>query len=461
VKILQLHIHPQILLIVVSEFLLAGGSFYLSAYLITAGDLVAARASEGLLFPRALLFACLVVTGISAMGLYSVQQRLRIEEIWARVFVGLALAGVLVALLDFFISFVQGRALWVSAFAVSLVLLSGARVFFKGALDDELFRRRILVYGEGKRAASLLELRRQSDQRGFIIAAFIPAPGDKMLLDDDRVAASNPSLLTHARQARATEIIIAMDDRRRGFPVRELLECKLSGLRVTDLLEFLERETGRVKVDLVNPGWIIFSERFATTARRRLLSRLFDLVGSISLFVVTLPLMLITSIAIVIGDGWPIFVRQERTGFLGKPFTLYKFRSMRQDAEADGKARWAQENDARVTRVGRVIRRFRFDELPQLFNVIRGDMSFVGPRPERPEFVKHLNEEIPYYHERHYVKPGLTGWAQLRYPYGASEKDALAKLQYDMYYVKNRSLIFDLMILVQTAEVIFWRKGSR
>jgi sugar transferase (PEP-CTERM system associated) len=252
-----------------------------------------------------------------------------------------------------------------------------------------------------------------------------------------------------------------MDDRRRGFPIRELLDCKSLGIDVVDILAFLERESGKVKVDLMEPSWIIFSEGFTRRGSRMAAFRLFDLGVSVTLLALSWPVMLLAALAILIEDGRPVLYRQTRVGMLGRNFELLKFRSMRKDAEIDGSARWAQLDDHRITKVGLWIRKLRIDELPQILNVIRGDMRFIGPRPERPDFVRELSEKIPYYHERHCVKPGLTGWAQLSYPYGSSERDALEKLQFDLYYVKNQSLIFDLMILLQTVEVVIWGKGAR
>jgi sugar transferase (PEP-CTERM system associated) len=307
----------------------------------------------------------------------------------------------------------------------------------------------------------LLQLRRRSDQRGFKLVAFVPVPGEPHAIVDERVDCSVEDVASLARKHEADEIVIAMDDRRRQFPIKELLDCKFRGVDVIDIVAFLERESGKVKVDLMDPSWMIFSEGFTQRSSRLNIFRLFDLAASIAILLCTWWLMLLTALAILIEDGRPVLYRQTRVGLLGKEFELLKFRSMSKHAESDGKARWAERNDSRVTKVGSILRKLRIDELPQLFNVIRGDMRFIGPRPERPEFVKELSEKIPFYHERHCVKPGLTGWAQLCYPYGSSEKDALEKLQFDLYYVKNQSLIFDLMILVQTVEVVIWGKGAR
>jgi sugar transferase (PEP-CTERM system associated) len=228
------------------------------------------------------------------------------------------------------------------------------------------------------------------------------------------------------------------------------------------LPSFLERETGKVRLDVLNPSWIIFGDGFRASATQQFMERSFDVAASIGLLVIASPFMLLAMMGIKLEEGFsaPLFYRQRRVGHHGQVFDVLKFRSMCLDAEKFG-AQYAIENDPRVTRIGNLMRKTRVDELPQLLNVLRGEMSFVGPRPERPEFVDDLEQKIPYYRERHTVKPGITGWAQLCYPYGSSEKDTIEKLQYDLYYVKNRSLLFDLAILVQTVEVVLWGKGAR
>ena len=408
------------------------------------------------------LYAGLVVVGLGAMGLYDSRQRFGMEGALVRMMLGVALAAIGMSAFGFLLALLEGRRVWVLAFGLSVVLLGVARIFFDRFIEDEVFRRRVLVYGAGKRAERILELRRRSDQRGFRIVGFVPADGDEGRIDDQRVLdESFTSLVQFARDRGVHEIVVAIDDRRKGFPLSELLACKLSGLRVVDVLEFIERESGRVKVDILNPSWIIFSESFNQRNRERASFKLLDVIVSGIALILAAPVMLLVALLIVIEDGRPVFYRQNRVGFGGRVFMLYKFRSMKTDAESAGKAVWAEKDDPRVTRVGRWLRRLRLDELPQLFNVIRGEMSIVGPRPERPEFVEPLARHIPYYHERHYVKPGITGWAQLCYPYGSSNEDAEAKLEFDLYYIKNRSLVFYLIILLQTAEVVLWQKGSR
>jgi sugar transferase (PEP-CTERM system associated) len=259
------------------------------------------------------------------------------------------------------------------------------------------------------------------------------------------------------------EIVVAPDSRRGTLPLDELMTCRLRGVHVNDLHTFLESQTGRAHINALSPSWIVFDSGFDRSVVRSASKRVFDIASSSLLLLLALPLMVLTAVLIKLESGWsgPIFYLQERVGEGGDTFDVIKFRSMRTDAERDGVARWATSNDDRVTRVGRVIRKLRIDELPQVLNVLRGEMSFVGPRPERPTFVEQLEREIPYYGLRHAVKPGITGWAQLRYAYGASVKDAEEKLKYDLYYVKNQSLMFDLLVLLQTVEVVLFGKGAR
>lgn len=264
------------------------------------------------------------------------------------------------------------------------------------------------------------------------------------------------------------EVVVAVDEQRRnqdssgGLPLEELMECRLSGINVCDIQQFIEREAGKVDVDLLRPSWMVYADGFRISAPRAFLKRTFDLVASATLMLVTWPLMLLTALCIKLESGWttPIVYRQTRVGWQEEPFSVLKFRSM-QYGDGDDEPNWTQPNDHRVTRVGRIIRKSRIDELPQLFNVMRGNMSFVGPRPERPGFVRQFEENIPYYSERHRVKPGITGWAQLCYPYGDSLADAKEKLQYDLYYLKNHSILLDLAILIQTVEVVLIGEGAR
>ena len=416
--------------------------------------------------PHSLLFAGIMFLSMAAMGLYNSRQRARLAGLLSRVAASMLGGAMVIAVIVYLFPAlrIERGALLLSTL-VSFGAVAVVRIVFDLIVDDAVFKRRVLVYGAGRRAASIVRLRRRSDRRGFLIVGYVMADGDELsaLRDDERLVQHDQDLLRYCQAHRIDEIVVAMDDRRRRFPMDQLLECRLEGVEINELVTFLERETGKVRLDILNPSWMIFAEGFRQGRAHGIFERLFDVVASFAMLAATAPVMLLTAAAIKLSDGWhaPIFYRQVRVGQYGKPFKLLKFRSMRVDAERNGQAQWAQKNDSRITRVGSFIRMTRIDELPQILNVLRGEMSFVGPRPERPEFVEQLNETIPYYRERHSIKPGITGWAQLCYPYGSSEQDAIEKLQYDLYYVKNHSLIFYIAILVQTVEVIVWGKGAR
>jgi sugar transferase (PEP-CTERM system associated) len=459
-RLLNQHIPLPTLLALAYEFLAASASIYLAGLARFGTAWPSGEMTPTV--PKALLFGVLTVIGLAAMGLYQPHyRRLSREAVVARIAAGVAVAALAETVL-FFIApaFARGRGVWGLSLLFAFVLIVLGRALMARFLSEDVFRRRILVYGAGNMAASLLTLRRRTDQRGFKVIAFIPAPGDRYLIQDDRVQRSAGDVVQYVANNEIDEIIVAMDDKRQGFPIRELLQCKSAGVDVIDILGFLERESGKVDVERLNPSWMIFADGFTRRASRQLAARGLDLVGGLLLLAFAWPVMLVVAAAILIEDGRPILYRQTRVGLLGRPFELLKFRSMRKQAETGG-AQWAQKSDPRVTKTGSLIRKLRFDELPQILNIVRGQMSLVGPRPERPEFVEGLSQKIPYYQERHCVKPGLTGWAQLQYPYGASEKDALEKLRYDLYYVKNQSFLLDLIILLQTAEVVIWQKGSR
>jgi sugar transferase (PEP-CTERM system associated) len=420
--------------------------------------------------PKAAIIAGLILISLVAMGLYRFNQRYYFREAALRVLVGLSIGALLIALMFLVMPVADGGQEYAFhlvvgvSFAYSLVLLLAVRYLFFRTVDTNVFRRRTLVYGAGRRAASIAGLRRKADRRGFKIVGQITAPGETIVGEDRGVMAHDGRSITEvARERKANEIVVALDERRGNLPVRDLLEARLQGIDVIDLIDFLERETGKIRVDLVSPGWLLFAPGFVTSTWRRVYTRAFDLLSSLVLLALAWPLMVIVAVVIKIEDGWaaPVFYRQSRVGKNGKVFKVIKFRSMSVDAESDGKAVWAQENDARITKTGGVLRNNRIDELPQVFNVILGQMSLVGPRPERPEFVEELQSRIPYYSKRHTVKPGITGWAQLQYGYGASEEDAIEKLQYDLYYIKNQNLVLDLMIVLQTVEVVLWGNGAR
>jgi len=352
------------------------------------------------------------------------------------------------------------RGVMAFAMVFTFVGVLGLRALFFRLTHSDAQSMNVLVLGTGRQAQMIAEL--EPTQPGFRVVGYVAINEQEKDIPAERRLPHDRSLIDMVLSYQVDEIVIATDDRRLRLPVDEVLDCKMSGTMVLDLLSFFEKETSRIKLDVLHPSWIFFSDGFQLSGVAQFSKRALDLLAGVTILLLTWPLMLLVALAIRIESGGkgPILFHQVRVGLNGKAFRVHKFRSMRTDAEADGVARWATKNDSRITRVGNFIRKARLDELPQVFNVLRGEMSLVGPRPERPEFVEQLERELPFYAERHRVKPGLTGWAQLSYPYGATKDDARNKLEYDLYYVKNASAFLDMIILLETVEVVLWGKGA-
>ena len=385
------------------------------------------------------------------------------RELIVRLLQAVGAASIVLAALYFTMPWLMiGDGIFVSALFVFVVGILGWRLLFNHLIGSKRLHERILVVGTGETARKVV--RQILDQREFAysVVGFI---------DDDRsrigerivnpgivgTPADIPRLITKHQIDR---IIVGLADRRGKLPVEELLAAKMAGVRVEDATTTYERVTGKILIDDLRPSWLIFSDGFRVSRMTRWMKRTIDLALSLVLAILAFPFMVLTAIAIAIESGRPVLYCQERVGENGKTFTLCKFRSMRTDAEKGGTPIWAKDRDDRVTRVGRFIRTTRLDELPQIWNVVRGDMSFVGPRPERPYFVAELAKEIPFYQQRHAVKPGLTGWAQVKYRYGSSLEDAMEKLRYDLYYIKHLSVFFDLTIVFDTVKVVLFGKGA-
>ena len=344
--------------------------------------------------------------------------------------------------------------------AVLFTGILAARLVYLTIVKATLSPHRVLVVGVGKLAAEIEYMTSQRHSTTKVVG-YVGFTKDPMAVPSSRVLASASSLLSAARARGVNEVVVALDERR-GAPVAPLLEARMEGIKITPYLSFWERETRRVNLNALDPSWLIYSDGFRVrTMMNGALKRALDVLASLFLLILTLPTMLLVAAAIRLDSRGPIFYKQERVGRNGSVFEIYKFRTMRADAEGRGLPQWASLRDPRITRVGSFLRVMRIDELPQVLNVLRGDMSFVGPRPERPFFVESLSRDIPFYLERHRVRPGITGWAQINYPYGASIEDAKAKLSYDLYYIKNFSLLFDLLIILSTAQAILFNKGGR
>ncbi len=399
-----------------------------------------------------------------ALGLYDRPGKLTVGQVRARAVLSFILSMIIAAsillLLPLQPPYQNEQTL------IALLLIVGGmlvmRLLGNEMLPSSYTRQRVLIYGTGGRASIVGQSLLENDPSIELIGYFRGPQEKGPVIQGLNVISPGKTLTDVVREQRVNEIVVALSERRGGsMPLRELLDCKLQGIRVIDLATHFEQLLGQIHLEAVSAGWLIFGDGFKQGLVRSVVKRLFDIVGSGILLLVSSPVMLVTALLIFIESGRPIFYRQERVGRNGDVFDVIKFRSMRQDAEKDGTPRWAGAGDTRVTRVGKIIRKMRIDELPQLFCVLKGDMSLVGPRPERPYFVERLTLDIPYYALRHGIKPGLTGWAQVRYHYGASIKDAEQKLQYDLYYVKNHSWLLDLIILFETVGVVLTGKGAQ
>lgn len=408
-------------------------------------------------------FALSLQVAMIAVGVYSNESLRSLRYAMARLLVAVSLGVIFLSVMYFM---VPGLTLWRSnslyAMVLAMVPLIGLRLIVGQMFGSEVFQRRLIVLGAGHRANRIRQLERRKGS-GFTVASYIAInDGRDCVIPDATKWDDIDNLADFVVRHAAGEVVLALEERRKAFPMSDLLRLKTTGVHVNDLSTFLERETGRVDLDSVNPSWLIFSDGFSSGRRvSSVAKRLFDISASLLLMVLVAPLLLLAAIAIKLDSKGPVFYRQQRVGLYEEEFWILKLRTMRTDAEADGRAVWAEKDDPRITRLGRWLRKLRIDELPQIWTVLKGEMSFVGPRPERRQFVEDLEQQLRYYAERHMVKPGITGWAQINYPYGASLEDARHKLEYDLYYAKNYTPFLDLLILLQTVRVILWPDGAR
>lgn len=406
-------------------------------------------------------FAVVVWTAMIAVGVYSSMALLSLRYASARILVAISLGIIALSVLDFLL---PGSMFWRStllfAMILSILILLLNRMVTGAVIGTSAFRRRVMVLGAGRRAERLRSLGERPES-GFSAIAYIAMGDGNPVVTDAIPRDAIQDLGAYVEQLGVSEVVLALEERRNALPLKDLLRIKTMGVHVNDFSSFMERETGRVDLDSVNPSWLIFSDGFSSG---RMIStvakRAFDVLASGLLLLLTFPLIALFAVLVKLDSRGPAFFRQQRVGLYGEVFEVVKLRSMRTDAEKDG-VKWAEKDDPRITRLGRFIRKVRIDELPQTWSVLKGEMSFVGPRPEVPKFVAELEERLPYYAERHMVKPGITGWAQINYPYGASIEDARHKLEYDLYYVKNYSPFLDLLILLQTLRVVLWPEGAR
>lgn len=413
-------------------------------------------------FGQLMTFAASLLVAAMAVGVYGPDALQSLRFAIARLLVAVSLGVIFQSVMAFVL---PGMTLWRSnslyAMVLAFVFLAFSRALLGSLIGGEAFKRRLLVLGAGKRAQRIKELEAKPGS-GFVVVGYIAMNENKRVIPEAINRDAIYNLADFVVKMGASEVVLALEERRNAIPLDDLLRIKTTGVHVNEISSFLERETGRVDLDSVNPSWLIFSDGFSSGRRLSgIAKRLFDIIASSILLLFSAPVIFLFAILVKVESRGPAFYRQTRVGLFGQPYSVVKLRSMRSDAEVEGKAVWAMKDDPRITLIGKFIRKVRIDELPQTWNVLKGEMSFVGPRPERPEFVADLETQLSYYAERHMVKPGITGWAQINYPYGASTEDSRHKLEYDLYYAKNYTPFLDILILLQTIRVVIWPEGAR
>ena len=410
---------------------------------------------------RIVVFVLVVVFVSFLVEIYKHHRDLVTKEIVVRILLSLIISFIIISTFSYsFPVLMYGRGILVLALLIFGCLQFFCHAGYRLCMKFTGFARRVLILGVGPLAGHMGSIIPSTDDN-YVLSGYVNCANEQSHVPAETILENTYGLYETVRREKADKIVVSLSERRGVFPLRDVMACKLSGIEVVDAPSFYEQVTGKLLLENITPSWFIFSDGFKIRAWRRIVKRMMDVVCSTVGIIVALPLLPFVALAIKLDSPGPILFMQQRVGEKEKNFNLYKFRTMRMDAESGTGAVWAQKNDPRVTRVGEFFRKSRIDELPQLFNVLIGDMSLVGPRPERPEFIHKLKEVIPYYSERHFVKPGVTGWAQVRYPYGASVEDSLEKLRYDLYYIKNISLVLDLMVILETIKVVLFRRGGR
>jgi sugar transferase (PEP-CTERM system associated) len=450
-------------------FFFVGESFFivlsiLFATWITSGFSVALLSETYL--PKVVLVGLVLQTCLYYNDLYEFKTGINFKWLGLRLLGALGEAAIILALIFFVFpeADLADGVLVVSAIILLGVVISW-RYIYMFALDHGIFNQRIIIMGSGDLAQSIVKEIQDNRECGYSISMIMYEEGDQNVWVDFETLApvkfASNDLNEKAKASGVKKVIVALGEKRGRMPIRELLQCRLDGLEVIDGNTFIERLTGKLIVRNLNPGWLIFSDGFAKSSLQSTLKAVVDAFLAWVLLVLLLPLMVVVAVLIKLDSKGPVFFTQQRAGKGRHLYQIYKFRSMVQNAEGATGPVWAGESDARITRVGKILRRFRIDELPQIWNVLKGDMSFVGPRPEREVFIKELVKQIPYYDARLTVKPGITGWAQINYSYGASVEDAIEKLNYDLFYIKNMSFLMDILIILRTVKIVLFGSGAR
>ncbi len=457
VRLFNVYYPTRILVLVTGEGLIVCASFLLATLLMLGQDSVLVLNYEHG-FQKILGITVLALLCSHYFDLYNLQRVASRGEMWFRLLMVLGVLSFLLAgIVYMFPEFGMGGNTLLVGLSILTVALLGWRSAYGWLIRQPYLRERVYVLGSGDRAAKLVEIMRSQPELGMEVVGWAGAIASDSLTRESL----GDGLTDQVKKREVDRVIVALEDRRGTMPVRELLDLKLHGIKVEDAAGIIEKISGKIEVESLYPSWLIFSQGFRLNPAFMFVRRLVSFGVALVCFLIFLPFLPVIALLIKFTSHGPVFYRQKRVGKNGKVFVCYKLRTMRADAEADKGPTWADDDDPRITPVGRLLRYSRLDELPQLWNVLRGDMGFVGPRPERPEFVEWLSREIPYYNLRHVIRPGVTGWAQVRYQYGASVEESQEKLKYDLYYIKHMSLSLDLLIFLETAKIILLGRGAR
>jgi len=449
---------------VTGEGLLIFSAVSLASYFLLGRDLDFFTTLQ-IIWPKLILISILTQVSLYFNDLYEFKSTDSAVDIASRLIQSIGITSIALALIYFiWPEMIIGRWIFFASLVILLFFLVSWRIIYSIVIRHKIFTERAIVIGDGDLTNNILqEIQERRDLSYNIDGIVVPGKSHGALNSKSGIPIYHgfDTICDLAEGEGVGSVIVALDEKRGVMPYKELLRCKVRGINIIDGESFYERIAGKLLVEKINPSWLIFSDGFVKSRFIRVAKRLIDLVASAVLLALSLPVIFITALAIKLDSRGAVFFSQKRVGEIGRIFTLYKFRSMKSDAELETGPVWATDDDPRITRVGRIIRKLRVDELPQLWNVFKGDMSFVGPRPERSYFVEQLREKIPYYNERFTVKPGVTGWAQVKYPYGASDEDALEKLKYELYYIKNMSPLMDLIVIFHTAKIVLLGRGAR
>ena len=463
IRLFRQYFHITSLVFIIGEGLLIYGAVFFATYVFFQMDLELLRL-QPFIWLKILLIAVTTELGLFFNDLYEKKIGDNYIDLSTRLIQSIGITSVILAIIYFlFPSAMIGRWVFFISLIIILLFLVSWRLLYLLVTRGKFFSEKVIILGFSELARDIAQEINNRKDLSYDVSCFITREKNhsKDTFMGIPVRSGFDDISDVAEAENIKNIIVALDEMRGAFPTKELLQCKVRGIKIIDGKSFYEMITGKLLVEKINPSWLIFSDGFVKSRTARFIKRVVDFTAALLGLIILLPFNALVALCIKLDSRGPVFFSQERMSENKKLFKLHKFRSMKVGAEKESGPVWAADNDPRITSVGKIIRRLRIDEFPQMWNVLKGEMSFVGPRPEREFFVRELAKKIPYYSERFTVKPGITGYAQVLYPYGATEKDAMEKLKYDLYYIKNMSLVLDLMVIVKTLKTVILGRGAR